>query len=183
MGLPVLDAISSLYDLDTERFSANLNEAVEAWSSTDKGSALEDVARILISSVRLFTYRDQNLMTVDSGELDLTYTVVPALDFEDWGKLLLVECKNWNSRVTMKEVLAFGMKLIITRAKVGLLVTQLGVTGSHEAHAQNAIDRIYDVTSTLILVLTFDDLRSIAAGASFYELLRLKEYELRVRRR
>lgn len=183
-GTRLRDLWADLYELDASQFCVELQKTIAAWGSTGKGAALEGLARRAVSSVKLFTFRDRDLQTVDIGELDLTYQVTPFAGFDDWGTLLFVECKNWNRRIDVKEALAFGMKVTLAGAKSGLLIARKGVTGDQDRDAERAIQRMYDVLKIRILVIDMGDLRSIAKGEKkVYEVLREKDYLLRVRPR
>lgn len=121
------------------------------------------------------------MLTVDSGEIDLIFHMLPYLGFENWGNLILVECKNWSTRVNLKEVLAFSMKVLLAKAKTGILVARQGVTKS-DAAAERAILNIFDTVQVAILVLTLDEIQGVANGEDLCALLLRKEFDLRVRR-
>lgn len=160
-----------------EEYRSLLEDCFARWEATKQGAALEDVAKYLLDAVDVFRFKKRDYDTL-TGELDLIYGVVPVYPFGDWGKWLLVECKNWSERVGAGEIRKFAGKIREAGAQVGLLVAPQGVTGPKGQNAEAVITSCWQVDRIRIIVLTSSDLQAIEAGGNFCEILEARELEV-----
>lgn len=169
------------FHLDLADYSKALRKADKANSANEKGTSLENIAKLLFESVTCVTVRDTNVVT-RSGEIDLIieYTGSEKLTlFDSYSRFLLIECKNWIDPVPAKEVGHFETKLAKSDVDLGLLFAWSGISGEDRVeHAR----RILDTTSgkrPKIIVFDERDLYRIVKGESFYEMIDSKLYRRR----
>ncbi|SCX31674.1 restriction endonuclease [Agrobacterium rosae] len=108
-------------------FDAGKNAA----TTTDQGRALEDLVAYLFGLVPGVSITRRNVMNVfDTEEIDVAFwneknpSGLPFLP-----DIILVECKNWSSRVGSGEVNWFDTKLRNRGMEFGILVATRGITG------------------------------------------------------
>jgi hypothetical protein len=85
-----------------------------------------------------------------------------------WDDVILVECKNWSSRVGASILDAFIAKLRRRSCKTGFFVAAYGVTGGFVNGDGNNVGAAAILSAALqdgirIVVITLDDLQSIAS--------------------
>jgi len=160
-----------------EKYRSLLERCFTEWEATKKGEVLEDLARYLLDAVAVFRFmrRDYDTLT---GEVDLVYSVVPLYPFHDWGKWLLVECKNWSKRVGAGEIDQFAGKMRRAGARIGLLLAPQGVTGPKGQNAQGTITSLWQTDRIQILAVTRADLEAVGAGQNLCEILQTRELEV-----
>lgn len=143
----------------------------------EKGQTLELFAKELLSSIPALEYQDCNVHTA-TGEVDITFFVrnIPGSAFQDWGSLLLVECKNWTQRINKKEVSDFQVKLLNSGARVGILFSRSGITGKDGKAAAGQIRNAFLSSGRVIIVIEQSDIDAVVHGqGNLYEIL-LKKY-------
>jgi len=154
-----------------------LERSFTEWKAAGKGDALEELAKYLLDAVEVFRFEKRDYDTL-TGEVDLLYSVVPLYPFHDWGKWLLVECKNWSDRVDAGEIRKFAGKMKEGGAQVGLLVAPQGVTGPKGQNAEGVITSCWQVDRIRIITLTRTDLEGVASRQNFCEILKARELEV-----
>lgn len=145
-----------------------------ATTNDEKKKALETFAAWMVDRTSGLKVKHHNLRTT-SSEIDLVVENVGAGHrsvFDEFGRHLLVECKNWGKPVGAKEVRDFVGKLLKTDATLGLLISKNGVTGKNGAEdALREIRFCYDRLDLVVCVLALEDLRAICLGSSLGDLV------------
>ena len=91
-----------------------------------KGSRFEDFSEAFFGSVFKVVSRDLN---TENGELDIVIELGRMDPFWfEFGGDALIECKNWNSNVPLKEVGSFINKVNQSRVRLGFFVSVSGFT-------------------------------------------------------
>jgi len=160
--------------LSPTRIAADVRRGAAAGSSAERGQCLEDLITYVLSRVPGLRFSDSRVRTTDgSEEVDVVFwndKMPGGFPFAD--HVLLIECKNWNSRVGSDELHHFDGKLHQRHLRIGLLVAALGVTGDETGRAATAlIERYYVVDSVTIVVITHDDLRSLRSTDALVRLV------------
>ena len=163
---------------------ANLfRKADSATSTYDKGRALEDAVCYLFGRVPgiAITHRNQHNL-YGSEEIDVALwnnQSKKGLHFLPY--MLLVECKNWSAPVGAPELSWFAGKLRTRSLDHGFLVAANGITG--DATALRSAHHV--LASSLqeglrIVVITREDMETIACTTQLVELVKVKLCELLV---
>lgn len=155
-----------------------LHELIErAETPHEKGVALEKFSEYVFNQVRGFTVC-KNVHT-SSSEIDLlienTHTTIPF--FKSMGRRIIVECKNWNEKVGIPTIETIVGKLVLFGASLAVIITREGISGDELRYAWRAVIKAYDKNIGSILVLTLDDIESLAEGMNLVNLLKSKEDE------
>ena len=153
-----------------------------ARTASAKGEALESLARYLLDRVRGLRVVRRRLRT-SSSEIDLVVEIVPtrpASTFEEFGRYILVECRNWIAPVRAKDVRDFVGKLSKSKTRLGIIFARSGVTGRRgDTDAWRETRIAFHTSDIVVLVVTDDDLRSMAEGAEFAAILAQKLFDFR----
>jgi hypothetical protein len=176
---PTEERISAPEKSDLRR----LYEALDASGTpSEKGTALEQLAKALLNRVRGLTVVEHKLRTA-SSEIDLVVEVSQSdlsSIFREFGRYALVECRNWRDPVRAKDIRDFVGKLTKTKTRLGILFARNGITGlSDSSDALREIQAAYDARGLHILVVTDEDLRAHLDGAEFVTMLDQKLFSLR----
>lgn len=93
--------------------------------------------------------------------------------------VILIECKNWDARVTSAEVAWFDTKLRQRHLKFGIVFAANGVTGDPvlRSAAQHIIAQAL-AEGRLIIVLTASELAALGRPEDLVELLKDKIFDL-----
>jgi hypothetical protein len=169
------------YDKSSETIKNLWQRSKTAKTKNEKGKRLEELLSIMISLSEDFRIITQNKRT-KSEEIDLVVENLGISTFFSQlrSPLLLVECKNWFSKVGAKEVRDFAQKLQNRNrmlCSVGILVTPSGIT-------EDANEELvgYRGKDFLIAILDREDLNKIVRRQmNFGELLRDKISEAALR--
>lgn len=171
--------------IDSERIAiSDLIDKVEsARTNQDKGRSLEDLATLLFSKIPSLHCKYRNLNT-RSSEIDLVVEYIGANFniplFEELGRYLLIECKNWSSPVGVAPVRDFLGKLRKSKTQLGILFAKNGITGEGTGlDALREIQSAYDRDGTFLLVFSLAEVKQIENGADFIALLDQKSDSLR----
>jgi hypothetical protein len=120
-----------------------------------------------------------------SGSTD--YDVVCAMEgFEvdfrsEFGRYFGCECKDWIDPADFTVMAKFCRVLDSTKARFGILFSKAGISGNRTLRdARLEQIKIFQDRGIVILVVDLEDLKQIASGASFTELLRKKYEEVRL---
>jgi Restriction endonuclease len=108
----------------------SLPRLVSVSDPNERGRLLEDFVVAIVNSsrgLRVVDVRHRN----NYEEIDIIVSVIsynPLLSY--WGPLLLIECKNWNSKVGTEPVRAFYTKMTAKKGAVrlGVIISPFGFT-------------------------------------------------------
>ncbi|MGP1386224.1 MAG: hypothetical protein ACTS2F_21875 [Thainema sp.] len=187
VGRDALPAIpKNLDDVPSEdcRYAAlqsAITAACAAQTNGEKGNTYEDLACAALALIPGLSIKHRRLLTTTS-EIDLLveYTRKPSYPmFEETGRYVLVECKNWAKPAGAKELRDFFGKLADSRTKLGLYFSRNGVTGEKDRDAIGTIKAKYHQDGVVVVVITFDDLRAVAQGEDFLQLIDRRYDEVR----
>jgi hypothetical protein len=152
------------HEVDVRRRAARLRIAElvrnleEPMAATEKGPALEDLVAEIFETEPGFRVAERRY---NIGDQELDLVVRNHVDDPFWqalgSPLILVECKNWSSRVGTNELRNFETKLRDhPMARVGFFVALNGVTREATAALHRATREAYR-----IVVLTLADLNEL----------------------
>ena len=96
------------------------------------------------------------------------------------GDYILVECKNWESRVGAREIKKFGHNVAAASCHSGIFAAKSGITGRELSDAWYTVRRHYHRDGIVLIVLTAGDLdRLVSRRVSLADLLVTKYEEIR----
>ena len=170
------------FKLGRSKYAELLEATISAKTNKDKGETLEELAAFLFNSIPFLEVKYRNLQTA-SSEIDLVVQYKgwhkPTI-FDEFGRYLLVECKNWQSSIAAKQVRDFKGKLDKTKIRLGFLFARNGVTGAHAgADALLEIYSAFDAKDMFIGVISEEDLQLVNTEGNFYDILDEKIDNLR----
>lgn len=144
-----------------------------------KGRLLEDLMENLLSQIRGLKIIKRNAR-LKAEEIDII--VQNNVDNTFWktlGSPLVVECKNWSSKVGSDEIgnLAVKMTTLSPDVKTGILVAVNGISGDSYRDAQLR-RREYRQKGIYIIVIERDDLERVVAGQPISQIIEEKYNEL-----
>lgn len=144
-----------------------------------KGKLLEDLIENLLSQIRGIKIIDRNAR-LKAEEIDII--VQNNVDNTFWktlGSPLVVECKNWSTKVGTNEIgaLVGKMNALSPDVKTGILVAVNGISGDAYRDAQLR-RREYRQKGIYIIVIERSDLEQIAAGQPISRIIEEKHNEL-----
>ncbi len=136
-----------------------------AATKSAKGKALEDLSIYLFTLIPGIAIGERNKMNAfDTEEIDVAFWNEQEPDgLKSFRETILVECKNWSSRVGSEEVAWFLKKIEDRGERFGILIAANGITGSakdsNRAHQMVTLAlpkriRMIVITRTEILKLT-----------------------------
>ncbi len=157
----------------------HLNQLGHARGSKEKGTALEKLAAALFAGVEGLRVIRMNAR-LRAEELDIVLdNDMKGPFFRMVGTPILVECKNWSTRVGAREIsiLVDKLRSIGPDTKLGILIALNGITGNSSA---DAILKIREARQhgRYILVMDHHDLEAIVRGASFHRVITEKYEDL-----
>jgi len=160
-------------ELDKEHLEELLNRVDKARNNKEKKESLENLARHLFSSIKGFRFIDKNIRASPTGEIDLMFkNNCPYL--KDLGKILIIECKNWDRKVGKNELSTFKDKLSYKNVTTGIFIAN---NFSREAYKKIVED--FRVKKIKILPLKVDEIKSVIQnGRGLVFLLEQKYLEL-----
>jgi len=145
--------------------------------TTSKGDSLEDLASYLFLLIPGWIPRRNLLDEYHSFETDVVVRNLSRasnLTAELLGRHFLVECKNWEKRVGVRDVGYFLYRMRLTHAKFGVLFAKTGITGdeANERAAHSLIRKAFHEDGSICVVLDEDVLASLTDGqSSFWPIL------------
>jgi hypothetical protein len=146
-------------------------------TATSKGDSLEDLASYLFLLIPGWVPRRNLLDEYHSFETDIVVRNLgrPSnLTAELLGRHFLVECKNWELPVGVRDVGYFLYRMRLTHARFGVLFAKTGITGdeANERAAHSLIRKAFHEDGSICVVLDESDLTSLADGQlSFWPIL------------
>ncbi len=141
-----------------------LDEAVNAKVPT-KGKKLEELCVLIFQNIPGIEINKVNA-NLKAEEIDIILN--NNIDFGFWrflGSPIVVECKNWSSKVGTSEIsiLAEKMKTLSPDIKTGMLISPKGITGNSNKDATLKV-RDKRREGLNIIVLDMNSLQRIASG-------------------
>jgi uncharacterized protein YbaA (DUF1428 family) len=113
---------------------------------TVKGDALVDAVKFLFDDLKFLKFKGEKIRT-STSEIDLIYKnchTDAGTIINDLGHYILVECKNWNNKISASNVRDFAMKMQKTKVKLGLFFTKKGISGTTARDAKGEINFLFD---------------------------------------
>lgn len=157
----------------SQRYARLINRVRNATSSTEKGSALEDLFEYLmnlIPGVRVIA-RDPRC---EVEEIDLILWNSQTHPFlKPWDSIILVECKNWQTPVGSQEIAWFLTKMRRRGITNGIFVAMNGVTGDFDSDATRLLVEALS-EKIRVIVITNEDLSTINGKSVLCKMLRDK---------
>lgn len=154
----------------------------QATTTKKKGDALELLATYLFLLIPGW-FPSRNILDENKGfETDiLVSNLSPAsnLTAELLGRQFLVECKNWDAPVGVRDVGYFLHRMRLTHCSFGVLFATSDTTGQikGETAARSLIRRSFHEDGSTCIVLTKEDLESLAEGEITFWSLLLREMQ------
>ena len=141
------------------------------------GAALERLAEyIMLCMPGCRTLRRRKSMSTD-------YDVVCSMegfdvDFRsEFGSYFVCECKDWSKPADFSAMAKFCRVLDSVKSKFGVLFSRNGVSGAGDSrYAEREQLKVFQDRGMVIVVVDENDLRNVAQGANFVNILR-KKYE------
>ena len=169
-------------EIDSDRITELLapGDADEA-SNADKGTALEAAIRYAFTQIPGVACEMQDALNAfETEEIDLLLTNISHEEgLSHFGPEILVEAKNWSSKVGAIEINWFATKMRRRSLTEGVLVAAHGITGDPErltAARQQIMLALAE--GQQVLVLTREELEVVPSGERLAQLLRKKRTEL-----
>jgi hypothetical protein len=141
------------------------------------GTALEYLAEyIMLCMPGCRTSRRKRSMSTD-------YDIVCSMegfdvDFRsEFGRYFVCECKDWSKAADFTAMAKFCRVLDSVKSKFGVLFSRKGISGTGDTrYAEREQLKVFQDRGMVIVVVDEDDLRSVARGTNFVNILR-KKYE------
>lgn len=162
---------------------ARRSEAVrKAKTNQEKKKSFEELAEFLLSSITALKLREKNLIT-STSEIDLVFEngyLSSKTIFDDFGRFILVECKNWSKPVGVGEVRNFFTVMDHTRAKLGIYFSKNGITGREDSFdALGVIKNEYSKNGRFLIIISQEDIQRLLLGDDFYQMIDQKVFKRR----
>jgi hypothetical protein len=153
-------------------------------TTTEQGRALEDLICYvfgLVPGVEI-THRNE-LNAFETEEIDVALWNNGAADgFGFLPNIVLIECKNWSSRVGSNEVNWFDTKLRNRGLTFGILVSPLGITGqAADLTAAHLVVANALREGRRLLIIRTEELRTIGDTVALIKLIKLRLCDLAVK--
>lgn len=153
-------------------------------TTAEQGRALEDLICYVMGLIPGVVITHRNEFNVfDTEEIDVAIWNDGLVDgLFALPPLILIECKNWSTRVGSNEVNWFDTKLRNRGLPLGILVTTLGITGN----AADLTDAHAIVAAALreqrrLIVIRTDELLALNSTDELVRLIKLKLCDLAVK--
>ena len=172
--------INSLYSKINKQFANTLFEKLEDSDKKKRGDALEKLTAYLFSSVCGFEIMSKKLNTVDS-EIDIVLrNNVKDPIVEEFGKYIIVECKNWKKKtIGTEQINHLIAKVRFQECKVGIIVSLKGISKgkSKGKYSLLTILKAFHQDNIIILNVDSKDLENIISGNDNLLSILVDEYE------
>jgi len=126
------------------------------------------------------TYRRQKTESTD-------YDVICSMegfdvDFRsEFGRYFVCECKDWAKPADFTTIAKFCRVLDSVKSKFGILFSKKGISGQGTAkYADRELIKVFQDRGMVIVVINENDLREVAKGKNFINLLRSKYETVRL---
>lgn len=161
-------------ELEIDELMKAITTVKKAVTNQEKKEALEELATLIINSIKGFKVIGRNIRT-DAEEID---HIVQNASGIPWGDPILVECKNWTDPVGKPEVVDFIDKLEFQKSSTGILIAKNGITGTDYRDAQLKIREALGNKGIRIIVISLDELEALNNGNDLKKLLLDKYYQV-----
>lgn len=154
-----------------------LNNVRSARTNIEKKESLESLSKYLLSTVTGFEVR--NNLTGPDTEIDLMIRNFDNKDLaEEFGKYIIVECKNWSIAIDAKVLRDFIGKIKSSSCKAGILFSRNGITGRNgNCGASRSIVKAFQRDDITIVIINLLDLQEVVDGEVDLNSLLLQKYE------
>ena len=180
LSIPRTKNVNSLYFKINKQFANTLFKKLEDSNKNKRANALEKLTAYLFSSVCGFEIMSKKLNTVDS-EIDIVLrNNVKDPIFEEFGKYIIVECKNWKKKaVGTEQINHLIAKVRFQGCKVGVIVSQKGISKgkSKDKYSLLTILKAFHQDNIIILNVDSKDLENIISGDDNLLSILVNEYE------
>lgn len=176
----ISDEFSSI---KTDEFKIRRNKVENASTREEKKRVYEEMADFLFSSIKCTTIKERNLYN-RVGEIDLVIEYAGSQKypiFDDYGRYILIECKNTSESVSSGQISKFADKMKESRINLGVIFAKNGISGEGEgAYARRKVHNLFQREGIAIAVINNNKLDQVLTGKTFYEILKQDLYELRL---
>lgn len=146
-----------------------------------KGETLEWLAEYLLSCMPgCRTYRRRKTPSTD-------YDIICSMegfdvDFRsEFGRYFVCECKDWTKPADFTTIAKFCRVLDSVKSKFGILFSKKGISGQGKAKfADRELIKVFQDRGMVIVVINENELREVAKGKNFINLLRSKYETVRL---
>lgn len=145
------------------------------------GVELETLADYLLSSMP----GCRTMMRQKSKSTD--YDIVCSMEgFEvdfrsEFGRYFVCECKDWQKPADFSTIAKFCRVLDSTKSKFGILFSKTGISGKNKTlNAEREQLKVFQDRGMIIIVINLKDLRFVAQGGNFINLLKAKYEKVRL---
>ena len=170
--------------IDQATVQAFIDAGANAQDTTAQGRALEDLICYVFEQVPGIVITRRNTTNVfHTEEVDVAFFNDAVPDgFSFLPNILLIEAKNWSTRVGSDEVAWFDTKIRHRGLSFGILVTTQGVTGDPDSlTAAHSIVSAALKEQRRLIVITTTELQALTDTAQLVKLLKTKLCDLTVR--
>lgn len=157
---------------DAKKFGFGLKSVNTAKTNVEKGKTLENFTKTLFDFINGFMFIKANVR-LEVEEIDLIFANSV---FLPWGDPLVIECKNWSSKVGKNEIVLFKDKLKTLDAKTGILIVMSGITGGDEYHDARGAIRDAMREGKHIVPITLKQIQALSSIQEWYDLLQNSWY-------
>jgi energy-coupling factor transporter ATP-binding protein EcfA2 len=177
--------IKTATDFDPKTFNDLLQRVESNFENPDikaneKGKSFEDMVAYIFENHKDYFSTRQKVRTRTS-EHDIHLWFKPGDDpvLQMFGNEIILECKNWRQPVGKPEINDLAGDMVGRKCKTGILVSRKGITGKafKDANGQRLV-WFFSGFNLIILVLTFEDIKSIKHGKNLIDILKEKYEEL-----
>jgi hypothetical protein len=178
------DPNDAMFTIDRAHAAATWHVVTHVDDAATKGEALERFAVGLLSGIPLLSHHELRAKT-PTAEFDAVFTVDAKAGTlcQEWGRLLVVECRNRVAKFDASSVRNLAQKMDNVDSKIAIVFSVAGITGDERRAARGAIDDVYARERRVIIVLDREDVANVVhEGANLYTLLQTKDIDVRLRR-
>jgi hypothetical protein len=169
--------------IDASHVAALLQAGDSATSAIERGRALEELIVYVFSLIPGISLTARNeLNAFGAEEIDVAFWNDGEPDgLRMFDHILLVECKNWSSRVGYPELAVFNDKLQSRGRPMGIFVATTGITGEpHSLTAAHSVLARALSHGREILVISRSEIEQLKDTDDLVRLLKLKRAQLAV---
>jgi len=163
---------------------AYIDVSANGATTTDQGRALEDLICYVFAQVPGISVTRRNQMNAfQTEEIDIAlWNDGPGEGFFFLPNIILVECKNWSSKVGSAELSWFEAKLRSRGLSFGILVAPQGITGrAEDVTAAHSIVASALREGRRLVILKSDELLDLTDSLQLVRLVKEKLCDLAVK--
>jgi hypothetical protein len=150
-------------------------------TADSKGKTLERLGGYLFLTTHIFEVVHRKGTKDSDIDLFVRNRITDDPIFEEFGRYLLVECKNLDTKVDSGAIKKFAFDTIAASCSCGVLISKEGVSGEKDdIEIRDSIKAILVSAykhGTLIIRLSLEDLHPVIRGEEDFRELLLKKYE------